>query len=334
MHPQERTSAIPVPELHIREELLTRRSKLDAVRARGATFTVEHLIAQVDAALGRLEAGTFGICQTCHEPIETERLTADPLTCFCLDHLSPPERLQHERDMELAGSIQRALLPPSDTTAAGWAIHYVYEPAGTVSGDYCDIIASRPGEVCIVVGDVSGKGVAASILMSNLHALFRSLSAAQVPFEEVVARVNRIFCESTLPSSFATLAFARLHADGTVQVCNAGHCPPLIDRGGHLESPPPTGPAVGLMCDARFDTVRHTLRPGDTIVLYTDGVTETFDADGNEYGVERLASVVVQQPGAAPRQLAAACLQDRARFDASRARRDDLTLMVVRRLGA
>lgn len=321
-----------VPELQVREELLSRRARLDAASAAGLTASLVGLMAEVDTALARLDAGTYGLCETCREPIETERLAADPLVRFCLDHLTRQQRSQLEQDLSLAREIQRALLPSTDLAFKGWDLHYVYQPAGAVSGDYCDVIASGGSAPVVAVADVSGKGVAASLLMSNLHALFRTLSASGVPFAEMVPRANRIFCESTLPSSFATLVLTRLHEDGTIDVCNAGHCPPLVVRGGAVEAIPPTGTAIGMFCDGGFATVERRLEPGDLLLLYTDGVTETFDPAGAEYGVERLERLVAPLVTQAPRAVARASLRDLEAFRGAAPRRDDLTLLAIRRL--
>jgi sigma-B regulation protein RsbU (phosphoserine phosphatase) len=320
-----------VPELQLRDELLSRRARLGALRDVGAMVSVGHLIAEVDAALERLDAGAYGLCDTCHDPIEAERLVADPLTRFCIDHMTQQQRVQLERDLELARDIQRALLPPRDVQLPGWQVHYVYQPAGTVSGDYCDVIATGTAMPSVAVGDVSGKGVAASILMSNLHALFRGMAASGAPFAETVSRVNHIFCASTLPSSFATLVFARLHPSGAVDICNAGHCPPILLQDGRVQSIPPTGTAVGLFGEGQFGVVGHALAPGDVMVLYTDGLTETFDENGEEFGSERLADMIASLRGAPPRELARACLQAVRAFGAGAPPRDDLTLMVLER---
>src|SRR6266567_2405187 len=145
----------------------------------------------------RLERGTFGLCETCHDTIEAERLLADPLMRFCLDHLTQDEQRALESDLSLAARIQRRLLPEPGVELAGWEVRYHYQPAGMVSGDYCDLLQTNNG-LLFLLGDVSGKGVAASMLMSHLHATFRSLAEAGLPLERMVEDANRIFCESTL----------------------------------------------------------------------------------------------------------------------------------------
>jgi len=154
--------------LPLRETLLDRRQKLDAAAAvRGAAPNLDRLIAEVDAALARIESGSYGLCETCHDPIETDRLLADPLLRFCLDHLTPREQRALEQDLELAARIQRELLPPVPFRVGRWKAAYTYEPAGQVSGDYCDLISAGNGDVHFIVGDVSGKGVAAVMVISD-----------------------------------------------------------------------------------------------------------------------------------------------------------------------
>ena len=149
----------------IREQLIDRRQKLE-VAAIGYRNDGEltRLLREVDSALQRMDNGTFGICDVCHDPVETERLIADPLTRLCIDHLSPNEQRALEDDLALAGQIQTGLLPQPSQKIDGWEIAYHYQPAGIVSGDYCDVISDGEKSVLFVLGDVSGKGVAASML--------------------------------------------------------------------------------------------------------------------------------------------------------------------------
>ena len=112
--------------------------------------------------------------------IEADRLLCNPLLRFCLDHLSQDEQRALERDLTLAAGIQRTLLPRADWAIDGWQARYHYQPANLVSGDYCDLIESD-GSFLFLLGDVAGKGVAASMLMSNLHGTFRTLAGQHLP---------------------------------------------------------------------------------------------------------------------------------------------------------
>lgn len=181
------------------------------------------------------------------------------------------------------------------------------------------------------MGDVSGKGVGASLLMSNLHALFRSLTASAVLFDRLVQRVNHVFCGSTLPSSFATLVCAALDGTGGAGPCNTGHCPPLVVKAGRVHRVAPTGAPVGIFCDAEYTTTGVQLGEGDFLVLYTDGLSEAFDPAGEQFGVGRLERALASRGGATASHLARACLEELRWFRKGDPAHDDVTLMVIRR---
>lgn len=208
-----------------------------------------------------------------------------------------------------------------------------YEPAGPVSGDYCDLIVppNEPGSVYFLVGDVSGKGVAASILMAHLHAIFRSLVLLNLPVNQLLERANRVFSEGTLSTHYATLVCGKASASGQVEVCNAGHCPPLLLQKGNVRRIGPTGLPVGLFGHTQFDVTRIEVARGDTLFLYTDGLTETRNPSNLEYGEERLIEFVARQRALAPQELVAACLRDSTDFSSSAAKVDDLTMMALQR---
>jgi len=125
------------------------------------------------------------------------------------------QRAELQRDLDLASQVQRNLLPQAGLRARGWETSYHYAPVGPVSGDYCDLIPSD-GQLFFVLGDVSGKGVAASILMTQLHALFRSLTAVALPLGQIVTQANRVFCESALAGQYATLMCGQAKPSGEV----------------------------------------------------------------------------------------------------------------------
>lgn len=321
-----------VTETILRHQLEERRDRLHlAVHAGGGAL--EGLLREVDDALARMDAGTYGLCDVCHDTVEADRLLADPLCRLCLDHLTPEDRRSLERDLELAGQIQSALLPPPEWRQDGWELHARYLPAGPVSGDYYDVLPSaREGEgTLFVLADVSGKGVAASLLMSNLQAIFRSLSGTGLPLGELVARASRVFCESTLSSSYATLVAGRIQPSGTVEIANGGHCPPLLVHREGVECLGAGGLPIGLFCGATFPTVTRRLAPGDLLFLYTDGLSEAESPAGEEYGARRITAVLEGSRGLEGGAILSACLDGLARHQEGRRPSDDLTAMVIRR---
>jgi len=325
-----------VTDTFLRDQLLTRRQKLTSVMntAKGAEGLVQ-LLREVDSALERMEAGSYGVCEACHEPIEKDRLLADPLVCYCLDHLTPDERRALEYDLELASEVQRKLLPRQDWSFDGWEACYHYQPKGMVSGDYCDIIVREEGarELFFLLGDVSGKGVAASILMAQLHAIFHTLVATGLPVPDMMARASRIFCENTLCPFFATLVCGRARPTGEIELSNAGHCAVLVARDGHITRLEATSVPLGMFCTSTYPVQKIQLSAGNTLLLYTDGVSEARAANGEEFGERGLMNALTKHQATAPRGLIEACLDDLHAFRSSAPLADDLTVMAIRRVG-
>ncbi|HLO00372.1 MAG TPA: SpoIIE family protein phosphatase [Pyrinomonadaceae bacterium] len=316
----------------LREQLIDRRQKLEsAVSVFHRPAELTRLLEEVDAALYRMDIGTYGLCEVCHEPVESERLLADPLTRFCLGDLTPREQRALEEDLELASRIQTGLLPPATQQIDGWEVCYHYQPAGAVSGDYCDLIKGEDQSLHFVLGDVSGKGVAASMLMAHLNAMFRTLISINLSLEQILERASRVFCESTLPTQYATLVCGRASTNGEIAICNAGHLPPLLIQQGRVTSIAATGLPVGVFCSESFSVNRFQMNPGDTLFLYTDGLSESLDGAGNEYGAERLARLLNDNPSLSPESMIALCRRELRTFADGKIPRDDLTLMALRR---
>jgi sigma-B regulation protein RsbU (phosphoserine phosphatase) len=322
---------IPAEQTYLRTELEHRRERLhSALHSPGADGSLSQLLTEVDAALERIDHGSFGLCETCHEAVEPDRLLADPLLRFCLDHLTQEEQRALESDLLLAARIQRGLLPEPELELGAWEVRFHYQPAGMVSGDYCDLFEAN-GELHFMLGDVSGKGVAASMLMSHLHATFRSLAEASLPLDQMVEHANRIFCESTLAGQFATLIAGRASPDGAVEIVNAGHLPllHLHDRGSAPKES--TGVPLGMFCNTSFRLHQLSLGVGESLFLYTDGLTESRNQIGEEYGLARVQGLANRQSSAHPKALIAGYLEDLSGFRKGIKQTDDLTLLAVRR---
>jgi sigma-B regulation protein RsbU (phosphoserine phosphatase) len=290
-----------------------------------------NLLQQVDSALERIDNGSYGICDVCHDPIESERLIMDPLSTVCLDHLNHHQRKALEQDLEFAIKIQRNLLPENNLTVNGWDFSYHYSPAGTVSGDFCDFIKLDNESVLFVIGDVSGKGISASLMMSHLHALIRSLLSFNLPVNEIVARVNRLFCESTLSTHYATMVFGKAKNDGYVELCIAGHNAPLLIQGDKVHAINATGVPVGLFCESEYELSRINLRKGDSIILYTDGLTEA-SVDEIEYGEKRLKLLLEKSMELPAKDLLGSIINDQKKFIKDAALFDDITVSVIAKI--
>jgi sigma-B regulation protein RsbU (phosphoserine phosphatase) len=317
----------------LHSQLEERKRRLETVlRQTPEDANLEALLREVDSALDRFAAGTYGLCETCHDTVERDRLLADPLIRYCLDHLSKQERATLQRDLDLASELQRGLLPPADLKVNGWETSYHYAPIGPVSGDYCDLYPFD-GELFFMLGDVSGKGVAASMRMTQLHALFRSLIGMRLPLEEIVGHINRFLCDSGLAGQYATLVCGRAKAGGAVELgnielFNAGHLPVIAVQKSGVRLFESTGFPLGMFREASFSSARLDLVGGDLLFLFTDGLSEASGSDG-EYGVDRVTSLVGRQIPCCAAGVISACLEDLRGFAGANPGMDDVTLLAI-----
>lgn len=313
-------------------QLLSRRDKLEQAAARSdAPARLQNLLAEVDRALAKLDDGSYGICETCHDSIECDRLLCDPLVRFCLDHLTSRERSALEQDLELAARVQHALLPKQDIDVSGWHVCYHYDPAGVVSGDYCDVIDAADAGLYFMVGDVSGKGVAASMLMAHLHAMFRTLISVGFPLKSMLERASRVFSESTLPNQYATLVCGRAFPNGRIEISNAGHPSPLLIRSGEVTELECSGLPVGMFHTEDFPVSEFELQPGHGLVIYSDGVSEATDTSGAEYGIERIRNLICREQALDPSLLLSSWREDFTTFRCDAIKADDCTVFVLGR---
>ena len=321
-----------VLDTFIRDQLLVRREKLQhTAKVSPHPQHLHHLLQEVDSALERIEDGSYGICERCHESIESDRLIADPLIRVCLCNLSPAERDALEQDLQLAARVQRGLLPPSELVRPGWHVAYHYQAAGLVSGDYCDVIDAGPDGLFFMIGDVSGKGVAASMLTAHLHAMFRTLISVGLPLKCMLEHASRVFAESTLPNHYATLVCGHAFPDGRLELSNAGHPPPLVARGDEVSAVDGAGLPVGMFANEEFAVTELHLEPGNRLIVYSDGVSEAEDGAGSQYGTERLRKLIGCPSASTPPGLVALCREDLLEFCGEAPMLDDRTLFVLAR---
>jgi sigma-B regulation protein RsbU (phosphoserine phosphatase) len=202
------------------------------------------------------------------------------------------EKRRMENEMEVAREIQQSLLP-HEFPELSWVSIYGYnEPARQVGGDYYDVFLRDNGDLDFAVGDVSGKGVPASLVMSTLQSSFLAESSAQEDLAKVCERVNEFLVQRTTPERYATFFAARLQTDGTFMYVNAGHNPPMLLRGSEIHRLTGGGLPLGLFKDRTYELQHGNLEPDDLLLVFTDGVTEANDPAENEFGEDRLLEVV------------------------------------------
>lgn len=278
------------------------------------------------------QGGNFGPCARCHETMTRLPVAIGPLVSVCFECLTADERRALERDLTSAAKVQRALLPAPVTALLGWEVSYLWQPLGVVSGDHVDVLppAASGEPLHLLLGDVAGKGVAASLLQAHLHALFRALAPTDLSLCGLLERANQLFNQATTAASYATLTALRLFADGRVQLANAGHPRPLLADARGVRPVEGADLPLGLMPAAAYKTRDLTLSPGETLLLYSDGWTEATNAD-EEYGIGRAAASFRRAAKLPLPELLAACRADLEAFLDGGPLGDDLSLLAVRR---
>ena len=243
------------------------------------------------------------------------------------------ERERFERELALASEIQQRFQPTAPPHVNGYELQGISFPCYEIGGDYYDFIEREDGRLVIALGDVSGKGTAAALLMSSLHAAIHAQSASHNTLSATISAVNRYLADNIPANRFVTLFYAELDPEsGALSFLNAGHNPPLIvHSAGTVEQLASGGLPLGIKPDADYREGRTQLQQGDVLVIYSDGVTEAVSPTGEEFGATRLYEVVSRNIEAS-----AAGIRDRiesslTKFAQGTSAADDITLVIVKR---
>jgi serine phosphatase RsbU (regulator of sigma subunit) len=254
--------------------------------------------------------------------VENARLTEEQM-----------ERERLEREQQVASEIQQRFLPATAPTVNGYELQGISFPCYEIGGDYYDFIQREDGRLVVALGDVSGKGTAAALLMSSLHAAVHAQADIHDSLVKTISAVNRYLVDSIPANRFVTLFYAELDPqNGSLSFLNAGHNPPLIvHTGGTMEQLASGGLPLGIMTNADFREGRTKLYPGDVLVIYSDGVSEATNPNGEEFGPTRLYEVVARNMEAS-----AGGIRDRiesalTKFCQGTPAADDITLVIVKR---
>jgi sigma-B regulation protein RsbU (phosphoserine phosphatase) len=244
------------------------------------------------------------------------------------------EKLKIEKEMALAREIQRGLLPEDEPEIAGWDIAGINIPCLTVGGDYFDYLDRGNGKYWLVIADVSGKGTGAALLMASAQAALHALAGlGTISLEDLTDRLNSIVYRNTEVNRYVTAFFSCLDAGtGELEYLNAGHCHPiLLRRDGEVERLEEGGPVVGMLLDLVLKGGSTRLESGDVLLMYTDGLSETGSPDGEEFGEDRILSLLRENRSRPSREIVAKLVAGVRVFAAEAGLSDDLTLMVVQR---
>lgn len=298
---------------------------------------VRSLLGQIKGALERVENQTYGECNVCKGEVEHHRLEVQPATEVCLDCISKHEQTQLEEELFLASKIHRALLPQSVQKIEGFDVKAMSLAARTVGGDYYDFLPSAKGDsMRLVIADVMGKGLPAGLIMSNLQGALRVLSEEIESPSKLLASLNRWLCHNVQVTNFISLACVSLNhglgEESRITYSNAGHCPPILLRNnGDIESLEPTGGVLGVHEDFIYEERNLTLAAGDLLLLYTDGVTEAENQQGDMFGEERLTEYVKGRSGHSLEIILDGLLDKVRDFSGRKELGDDFTVIALRK---
>ena len=244
------------------------------------------------------------------------------------------DKLLARNELAEGRAIQTRLLPDPSPKIPGWDAWLYSQPANDVGGDLIDCIRFNDNHHILVLGDVSGKGLPAALLMVKLQATIRALYTETTQLADLGSQINRIFHRDGITRSFATLVVLDIRGDSRkIQLLNAGHTPPILIRGGRPNATAKGNPALGLMANTGYDVVDDTLQKGDVLLVYSDGINESRNEQGECFGNDRLHDLVSDLPNMLTADMGARILDAVRNFSGETRPDDDQTLLILKYLG-
>jgi sigma-B regulation protein RsbU (phosphoserine phosphatase) len=238
-----------------------------------------------------------------------------------------------EAEIALAADIQKSFLPHSIPSVPGFALAATSFPALEVGGDFYDFIPEEEGKLGLVIADAAGKSVPAALFMALSKIIVRTNALTHDDAAEVLNDSNEVIAAESGSGMFVTLFFGILHQKtGNLIYANAGHNPPLVFRAkdARFDTLGTTGIALGIMEGSKYSQAQTTLGPGDILVMYTDGIVEAMNSQGEQFGGQRLRSIIAGSPNLPPDNLLREIIQAVSIFSAGQQQFDDITALVVK----
>jgi phosphoserine phosphatase RsbU/P len=261
--------------------------------------------------------------------------TLDEITMIWQSIQEHDQLISIQQDLQTAREIQQAILPknfPPFPERTEFSIFASMIAAKEVGGDFFDFFMIDNDRLGFVIGDVSGKGVPAAIFMAVSRTLIRATGLKGISTSECMGYVNKLLCNESVSCMFVTVFYGILNTStGEIEYVNAGHNPPYLLSGNKVEKVEMTGGTIlGCLEEFRFQSKQIKLKPGDQLFLYTDGVTEAFNAKDQLYGEERLETYLQGKLNQTLEETVCGCIQEVANYSTGTAQSDDITLMAIR----
>jgi serine phosphatase RsbU (regulator of sigma subunit)/pSer/pThr/pTyr-binding forkhead associated (FHA) protein len=243
------------------------------------------------------------------------------------------EKARIEHELKIAAEIQKALLPEGSHSGPFFQSAGTSVQARAIGGDFFDMQDMREGQFGFLVGDVAGKGPAAALLTSKILGIFSAFVSVGDSPEQTVDHINKVLTRRQIDARYATLLYGQLSADGKLMFCNAGHNPPLVYGADGLRRIESGGMPVGMFEIAPYTCDTITMKPGDTMVLYSDGVTEAHNVAGEEFGEARLVQVMERYTRGSADVVLEQIIDAVKEFARGAEQYDDVTALVVKYTG-
>ena len=245
-------------------------------------------------------------------------------------HTECQEKQRMDQELVVAQAIQQALLPPPNKTLPYVSARSLSLPCRQIGGDYFDYFHLQDGRLGFALGDVSGKGVPAALMAAKIQGILSAQTFGDLPLPDVIAKVNNILTERRVEYTYATFFFGILDPEGKCTYTNAGHIPPIVvKRDGSMFEMVQGGMVLGLLAGEEYESETVQVSPGDHLVLFTDGVLEAQNSSEEQYGKERVLSVLSKYAGSSASEILAHLNRELSSFCADAPQHDDITIMVL-----
>lgn len=242
------------------------------------------------------------------------------------------DKLLARDELAVGRAVQLALMPQAAPQIPGWDVWLYTRPANDVGGDMVDCIPLEGDRWALALGDVSGKGLGAALLMAKLQSTLRAIVPGPASLADLGAQVNRILCRDGLPGKFTTLVYLEVEHDSPrVRLLNAGHPPPILRQLGETQILKPQAPPLGFVPESVFREESVEVEPGGLLLVYSDGVTDAHDSKWEFYGEERLLALLPWLESVSAEEGGRRILESVAQFAGDERPFDDLSLILLRR---
>lgn len=243
------------------------------------------------------------------------------------------DKLLAHGELATGRAVQSALMPKQNPSLSGWDIWLFTRSANEVGGDLVDYLMVSENRLGVALGDVAGKGLGAALLMAKLQATLRALAPNFDSLAELGAQINAILYRDGLPERFASLVYIELKPDsGQVRILNAGHLPPIALQGDKLNEMPLGAIVLGIIPESTYNEQLIELHPGDLLLVYSDGLTEACNEQGEFFGNQRLSEMLPKFKGLSAEAAGARLLAEVEQFIGNAPPSDDLSLVLLKRL--